>query len=318
MDEVLEISDRITVLRRGRIVGSFLREDADAQTLAARVLGEGEISPRVPRSPRTKEKAAVLSVRGISGPRGRSAASSIWTAERNGTLLHGINFEIREGEILSIAGVDGNGQEELTEILAGVRAPSSGNITLGEEDITSLGARERHERGLAVLPGDRAHQGLFLDLAVWENLAVRRYGAGPTRGAPFWVDVQTHRREAERLSREFDVRGPGIDAKARHLSGGNQQKLLLAREVARPPRVLVAHHATRGLDIGAAASVIERVLDLRDGGAAILWISTELDEALDLGDRVGVLVRGVLRDATGLSREEVGAAMLTGMERSRP
>jgi simple sugar transport system ATP-binding protein len=302
MDEVLEISDRITVLRRGRFAGSFARGEATAATLAAAVLGVGE-ERRTPLHPKPSThitKNAALTLRRVSA------------RFPNGTGIHDIDLELHEGEIFAVAGVDGNGQEEWTSILAGVMAPDSGSILLGEEDVTAKSALERHELGLGVLPGDRARQGLVLDLAIWENLALRRYGAREARRAGgLWIDLETHRRNAAHLLEGFDVRGPGLDAKASSLSGGNQQKVLLAREIGRGPRVLVALHATRGLDIGASADVVRRIIQLRHAGAGILWISTDLDEVLEIGDRVGVLVGGRLREMQDRSHEAVGSAMLT-------
>ncbi|HET9888453.1 MAG TPA: ABC transporter ATP-binding protein [bacterium] len=301
MDEVLEISDRVTVLRRGRFAGSFARGEATAATLAGAVLGVGE-ERRTPIHPKPSThiaKTVALTLRGLSA------------RFPNGTALHDIDLELHEGEIFAVAGVDGNGQEEWTSILAGVTPPDSGSIFLAEEDVTAKNALERHELGLGVLPGDRARQGLVLDLAIWENLVLRRYGAREARRGRLWIDLETHRRDAAHLLEAFDVRGPGLDAKARSLSGGNQQKVLLAREIGRGPRVLVALHATRGLDIGASADVVRRTTQLRDAGAGILWISTDLDEVLEIGDRVGVLVGGRLREMQDRSHEAVGAAMLT-------
>ena len=303
MDEVLEISDRITVLRRGCMAGSFARGEATAATLAAAVLGVGAERRSTPVHPKPSSrttKNAALSLRGVSA------------RFPNGTAIQSIELELHEGEIFAVAGVDGNGQEEWTSILAGVTALDSGSILLGEEDVTAKNALERHELGLGILPGDRARQGLVLDLAIWENLALRRYGAKEARRVGgLWIDLETHRRSAAHLLEAFDVRGPGLDARARSLSGGNQQKVLLAREIGRGPRVLVALHATRGLDIGASVDVVRRVLQLRDAGAGILWISTDLDEVLEIGDRIGVLVGGRLREMHDRNHEAVGAAMLT-------
>jgi simple sugar transport system ATP-binding protein len=302
MDEVLEISDRVTVLRRGRVAGSFARGEATVATLAGAVLGVGE-----ERAIATHPRAATRTTKRPALTFGRVSARF-----PNGTSIQDIDLEIHEGEIFAVAGVDGNGQEEWTSILAGVTAPDAGTIHLGDEDVTGRNALERHELGLGVLPGDRARQGLILDLALWENLALRRFGAREAqRAGEWWIDLETHRRDAAHLLEAFDVRGPGLDAKARALSGGNQQKLLLAREIGRGPRVLVALHATRGLDIGASADVVRRVLQLRDAGAGILWISTDLDEVLEIGDRVGVLVGGRLREMHERDHETVGAAMLT-------
>ncbi len=336
--EVIEIADRVTVLRRGRTAGSFSGA-LDPRELAARVLGGEGTGPGSGAGGGGEggageggggEGGAGEAGAGEGG--GRAGASpggagdggvrrdipGLALRELGARFAHGVDVEdvsldVAAGTIVGVAGVDGNGQEELAALLAGMVRPDSGSIHLAGEDVTGDDAAVRWRKGLGILPGDRGREGLVLDLSVWENLALRTFGANEARRAGgLLVEPSVHRAEAVRLLEAFDVRGPGIDAPARSLSGGNQQKLLLARELSRSPKALVALHPTRGLDVGAAAEVAARLRRLRDAGAAILLVSTELDELLEIADRVGVLVRGRWREIVSRDREEVGTAMLGG------
>ncbi len=312
LPEVLELSDRITVLRRGRKTGTFARGEADEARLTGHVLGIGDDATRAPASRtqgaagRSAESAPpVLEVRGLS------------RRFPGGPALQDVSFAVRAREILGVTGVDGNGQEELAALLAGIVTAEGGTIALGGADVTHAGIRRRWTMGLAVLPGDRTHEGVVGDLTVWENVSLRDYGAPFARRlAGLAVDPAAHRARAARVLESYDVRGPGLRAKARALSGGNQQKLLLARELMHEPRALVAVNPTRGLDVGAARDVLRRLLALREGGAAVLLISTELEEVLEVADRVAVLSAGRMDEIAHPDRERVGTAMLAGAARA--
>jgi simple sugar transport system ATP-binding protein len=297
LDEVLAISDRVTVLRRGRVVSRVRTEDADASSLARAIVGEGTAEWT-----RGGRRAAVggnvvLSVEGASA-RAPGAPP-----------LHDLSFELRSGEILGIAGVDGNGQQELVALLAGLLRPDLGRVRLAGEDVTALDVEARWRRGLSVLPGDRAREGLVLDAPLWENLALREFGAKWAKG-PLGVRPSAHVRRATELLARFDVRAGGPRVPARSLSGGNQQKLLLARELAAEPKAIVLLNPTRGLDVGATSALLRTLIELRDAGRAILLVSTELDELLEVSDRVAVLFRGGLHEATSRERAAIGALML--------
>jgi simple sugar transport system ATP-binding protein len=221
--------------------------------------------------------------------------------------IRDVTFQVRAGEIVGLTGVDGNGQDELLALLAGVAPLDAGRIEVNGRDASALPVRERREAGLAVLPGDRG--GLVLDAPVWENLALRDFGAQWARQGPL-VSPNRHVERARRRIRERDIRTATPHSPVRHLSGGNRQKLLLARELEGEASVVVLLNPTRGLDIGAADSLLRELVRLRDDGCAVLLISTELDEVLAVADRVAVLAGGRWHDAPSGTREEIGALML--------
>ncbi len=229
----------------------------------------------------------------------------------NGLTVRDVDFAVHAGEIFAVTGVDGNGQEEFAALLAGIARADAGSLALNGEDVTRAGVRERWTRGLSVLPGDRTHEGVIGEFAVWENLSLRDFGAPFARRlGGLLIDPAAHQARAAELVAAFDVRASGVRAKARTLSGGNQQKLLLAREMAHAPRAIVAVNPTRGLDVGAARDVLARFHAMRDAGGAVLLVSTELDEVLEVADRVAVMSAGRLREISEPDRERVGAAML--------
>jgi simple sugar transport system ATP-binding protein len=305
LDEVLRIADRITVLQRGRVTARCAAAEADVPSLRRSIVGSSDGEPDrspVPRAARPSDMMAGgvrLAVQEISSRR----AGRVPVAE--------VSFELRAGEILGVTGVDGNGQEELVALLAGVAPVDRGRILVGGWDATRRPVAERWSHGLSVLPGDRSRDGLVGDATVWENLAMREFGAPWARGR-FLVDPARHRERAERLIERHAIRGPGPDAPARNLSGGNQQKLLLARELAADPRTVVLLNPTRGLDVGAADALLRELSRLRDEGRAVLLVSTELDEVLRHSDRIAVMWRGRWRDAPAhADRDAVGALMLS-------
>jgi ABC-type uncharacterized transport system ATPase subunit len=205
--------------------------------------------------------------------------------------VHGVSFEILPGEILGVAGVEGNGQRELVDAIAGVTAIEAGSIELDGRELAGASPRAVHAAGLSVIPEDRQGWGLVLDMTLAENLALAAVVDGQFRNRGL-LSRKSMRKAARRLLEEYDVRPPDPDLRALSLSGGNQQKVVLARELARGPRVLVAANPTQGLDVGAAEYVHRRLLDAREGGSAILLVSHDLDELLKLSDRIIVLYRG--------------------------
>jgi ABC-type uncharacterized transport system ATPase subunit len=300
LKEVLEIADRITVLRRGRKVDTIPREGATEAGLARLMVGR-EVLLRVEKGPASPgEKLLQVEDLEVLDDRGLEA-------------VRGVSFDVRAGEIVGIAGVDGNGQTELVEAITGLRGAASGRIVVGDKELTSDGARARFDSGLGHIPEDRQRRGLVLEFTLAENLALHDY-----RKEPFSrLGVLNPRRlisSAGRLLREFDVRGGGPQTRAAALSGGNQQKVVVAREVARDPRVLLAAQPTRGLDVGAIEFVHRRLVEQRERGKALLLVSLELDEVLSLSDRILVLYEGRIAGefSPDASEEELGIAMTGG------
>ena len=298
--EVLSLSDNITVMRDGGVVGNLPTSEATAEGLARMMVGR-EVLLRVKKE-EAKPRDPVLSVRGLT-LRGREGNS----------ILDKVSFEVRGGETLGIAGVEGNGQTELIEILAGLIKANSGEVLLENTHIDGLGPRERKRRGIAHIPEDRHRRGLLLsfDLAANSILGVHR--DQPISGA-FLLNEDVIVERAQRLVREYDVRPPNIVLPARALSGGNQQKLIVAREFDINPRLVLVSQPTRGVDIGATEFIHRKVIELRDAGAAILLVSAELDEVLSLSDRVIVIYAGRIVgevDPKSVSEEEIGL-MMTG------
>jgi general nucleoside transport system ATP-binding protein len=292
LHEVIEICDDIVVLRDGKTVGRIPAAAATKAELARLMVGRDTSQPLH----RTERPAGdpSLTLRHIRLP-----------ARDGGVELQDINLSIASGEVLAIAGVDGNGQIELAEAIAGMRRPAGGRILIGARDITHASVAERVQAGLAYIPADRSQTSLVQEMTIAENVALRDARSPPyARG--IWLDRAAEISAANRLMRDFDIRAPGPRAAVRQLSGGNQQKIVVAREVERAPNVLVALQATWGLDPGATRFVLDRILELRARGAAVLYISSELEEVLAIGDRIGVLFGGRL--AAVLPRAQATAA----------
>jgi simple sugar transport system ATP-binding protein len=224
-----------------------------------------------------------------------------------------VSFEVREGEIVAVAGVDGNGQSELIDALAGLRPPHAGRILVGGKDVTGASARNVIDLGVGHIPEDRQRRGLVLDFTLAENLALHDYREEPDSRFG-WLFPRRMIARARRLLREFDVRGGTPQTRASSLSGGNQQKVVIAREVARDPRVLIAAQPTRGLDVGAIEYVHRRLVEARDERKAVLLVSLELDEVRSLADRILVIYEGRLVAEFGpdVTEEELGVAMTGG------
>jgi simple sugar transport system ATP-binding protein len=302
LSEVMEICDEVVVLCDGAVVGSVQIADATRESLA-RMMVERDLETPVQRNNRAPG-IALLTVECLSGPGGPS-----------GQQLENISFAVRTGEILAIAGVDGNGQQNLLDTLAGITPAMTGCIRLGGIDITRMNVRQRLNAGLAYIPVDRARTSLVPSFTIAENMAIRDMDQAPLVFGPF-LNKKAIRDMARTRMAAFDIRASNPDVPASSLSGGNQQKIVLAREIGRKPKVLLAFQPTWGLDPGAARFVIDQILLLRDAGSAIVYVSTELEEVLTLGDQIAVMSEGRLSrptpraaaDVTRIGMQMAGAA----------
>jgi simple sugar transport system ATP-binding protein len=300
LNEVLEIADRISVLRRGKLVETISREGATEAGLARSMVGR-EVLLRVEKKP------------GQPGDPLLQVEDLVVRDDRGLEAVRGVSLEVRSGEILGIAGVDGNGQSELIDALTGLRHPASGSIRIGGQELSRASAREALDAGLGHIPEDRQRRGLVLEFNLAENLVLHDYGKEPFSKLG-WVNPRRWFRWARGLLQEFDVRGGGPTTRGSSLSGGNQQKVVVAREVSRNPSVLIAAQPTRGLDVGAIEFVHRRLVEQRDAGKAVLLVSLELEEIVSLSDRILVLYEGriVAEFPPDVSEEELGFAMVGG------
>ncbi len=306
LDEVLAIADDITVIRRGTTVSTVKPADVTSHKLAELMVGSELPSPSTEES--TVTDRVLLSVRDIEL---QDAAGR--------TELADIGFDIHAGEVLGIAGVEGNGQTELVETLIGMRHPVSGTVRLGEQDISAWSTRERRESGIGYIPEDRHRHGLLLDSPLWEN-RILGHQTRPPSVKGHWLDIGGARGDSERIVEQYDVRTPGIDTTARALSGGNQQKFIVGREMSGDPILLLASHPTRGVDVGAQAQIWGHIKRARREGLAVLLISADLDELIGLSDSIQVLLRGRLVaefDPRTVTPQELGSAM-TGAGDAEP
>lgn len=296
LDEVLEIADRITVLRRGKIVGETTPAQTSKQNLAEMMVGRPVLFRL--QKPEVNFGEPVLQVQGLDVD-GR---------------LHGVDLQVRAGEIVGIAGVEGNGQRELAEALIGLRTPSAGRINVGGHDVTGRSVKDLRERGVAYVPEDRHGRGLVLDMTLWENSVLGRHEVKEYNGALGSLAIKKIKSLAARLMREFDVRARNVGVEASTLSGGNQQKLILARELEGDPMLLVAHQPTRGLDVGAIEFVWTQILEQKGEGRAVLLISAELEEIYELADRIVTLYEGRITGEypPDARPEEIGVGMTGG------
>ena len=304
LNEVLEIADRITVLRRGKVIETVPREGATEASLARAMVGR-EVLLRVEKAP-AQPGDVLLKVDDLHV-----------TDDRGIPKVRGVSFDVRAGEIVGVAGVDGNGQTELIEAITGLRKIDSGTVTVGDRTMRSASAREMLDAGVGHIPEDRQRRGLVLEFTIAENVALHDY-AIPPDAKWGWLFPARMVQFAAGLIKEFDVRGGGPLSRAGGLSGGNQQKVVAAREIARDPKVLIAAQPTRGLDVGAIEYLHRRIVTERDEGRAILLVSLELEEILSLSDRILVVYEGeIAGEHTGeVSEEQIGLEMLGGAERT--
>jgi len=300
LNEVLEIADRITVLRRGKKIDTVPREGATEAGLAKMMVGR-EVLLRVDKKA-AEPGDVLLEVRDLHVNDDRGLA-----------VVQDVSFVVRAGEIVGIAGVEGNGQSELIEALTGLRRAEGGQIAVAGQVMAHASARKMLDAGVGHIPEDRQRRGLVLEFTIAENIALHDY-CYPPDSRWGWLFPRRLVERARNLIREFDVRGGGPNTRAGALSGGNQQKVVAAREVARDPKVLIAAQPTRGLDVGAIEFLHRRLVEERDEGRAILLVSLELDEVMSLSDRLLVMYEGrvVGEHGADASEEEIGLEMLGG------
>ena len=301
LNEVLEISDRITVMRRGKVVGHLITKDTNEEEIATMMVGR-EVLLRVDKKP-ARPGEVVMRVENVTA-----------NSDRGVPALRGISFELRQGEILGIAGVEGNGQSELMEVLAGTRRASAGRVLLGDREITTYDARTERDAGVAFIPEDRRGTGLVLTFSIAENSIFGRERSPRFSWNSIVLRFDAIREWAGRLVKEFDIRTPSIDTAARNLSGGNQQKVIVAREMGSKPKVLLASQPTRGVDIGAIEFIHRRLVQERDEATAVLLVSAELEEVRSLSDRIAVMYEGriVSFESPDTPEERLGLLMTGG------
>ncbi len=299
LEEVMAIADRVTVMRDGRVTAEVETSETNPQELARLMIGRDIVFDIEHR-----DREAGPSLLEIKGVRARS--------DRGLAALDDISLSVRSGEILGIAGVDGNGQAELAEVIAGLRPLEAGHITVEGRDIGEASVAERkHRLGIGYVPEDRQRVGLVLDHPVAMNLMLRSYESLPFARHHIF-NFGAIKSNAERLVEQYDVRLQSIEQEVRYLSGGNQQKVILAREIEEGPRVLIVSQPTKGLDVGAIEFVQNTLLDQREKGVAILYISTELEHLLAVSDRIAVIFRGCITgvlDTADATAEKLGMLM---------
>ncbi|MFI1568256.1 ABC transporter ATP-binding protein [Streptomyces sp. NPDC020490] len=302
LGEVLSVADEITVIRRGTTVGTVEPHSTTTKQLAELMVGSELPTPATEES--TVTDVPVLKVDGL-----RLTQTDLDGVER--VILDQISLTIHKGEVLGIAGVEGNGQSELVEAIMGIRTPDTGTITLDDADISHLPTRKRREAGVGYIPEDRQRHGLLLEATLWENRILGHVTEEPnSRGG--LLDLKAARADTERIIESYDVRTPGIEVTAGSLSGGNQQKLIVGREMSHTPKLLIAAHPTRGVDVGAQAAIWDHIRDARRNGLAVLLISADLDELIGLSDTLRVMYRGRLvadADPATITPEVLGSAM---------
>jgi ABC-type uncharacterized transport system ATPase subunit len=296
LDEVLSVADDITVIRRGTTVASVKPGEVTARQLAELMVGSALPVPELRES--TVTDTVVLDVRDLTV-----------RTEDGRAVVDDVSFTIHGGEVLGIAGVEGNGQAELVEALMGIRALTSGVISLQGKRINEMSTQRRRAAGVSYIPEDRHRQGVLLEATLWENRILGhqpRFSKGPL------IDRRSAKEDTERIVEEYDVRTPSIDVFAAALSGGNQQKFIVGREMSGEPVLLIASHPTRGVDVGAQAAIWDHIRRARAEKLAVLMISADLDELIGMSDRLAVILRGRLvsyHDPKAVTPQDLGSAM---------
>ncbi|OEV03636.1 ABC transporter ATP-binding protein [Streptomyces oceani] len=302
LGEVLSVADDITVIRRGTTVASVRPADTTAKQLAELMVGSELPSPETRES--TVTDIPMLAVDDLH-------LSAVDSSGDVRTVLDGVSFTVHKGEVLGVAGVEGNGQAELVESVMGMRTTDGGSVTLDGADISARSTRKRREEGIGYIPEDRHRHGLLLDAPLWENRMLGHVTEPPNSRGQI-LDPKAARTDTERIVADYDVRTPGIEVTAASLSGGNQQKLIVGREMSHQPKLLIAAHPTRGVDVGAQAQIWDQIREARREGLAVLLISADLDELIGLSDTLRVMYRGRLvadADPATITPEELGSAM---------
>ncbi|WP_328558134.1 MULTISPECIES: ABC transporter ATP-binding protein [unclassified Streptomyces] len=318
LGEVLSVADDITVIRRGTTVGTAVPSETTPRQLAELMVGSELPTPETSES--TVTDRAVIEVEDLtvfakgSVSMGKGSAALLMDEVERGAVrlvLDHVSFTIHAGEVMGIAGVEGNGQTELIDALIGLKGADSGVIRFAGDDITGLSTRKRRENGIGYIPEDRHRHGLLLEAPLWENRILGHVTEKPNAKG-VWIDIKGAQQDTRRIVEEYDVRTPGIDVTAASLSGGNQQKLIVGREMSHKPKFLIAAHPTRGVDVGAQAQIWDQIRAARREGLAVLLISADLDELIGLSDTLRVIYNGKLvadADPATITPEELGSAM---------
>ncbi|MFD5517806.1 ABC transporter ATP-binding protein [Streptomyces sp. NPDC127066] len=318
LGEVLSVADDITVIRRGTTVGTAVPSETTPRQLAELMVGSELPTPETSESTVTDQ--AVIEVDDLvvfakgSVSMGKGSAALLMDEVERGAVrlvLDHVSFTIHAGEVMGIAGVEGNGQTELIDALIGLKAADSGVIRFAGDDITGMSTRKRRENGIGYIPEDRHRHGLLLEAPLWENRILGHVTETPNAKG-IWIDIKGAQQDTRRIVEEYDVRTPGIDVTAASLSGGNQQKLIVGREMSHKPKFLIAAHPTRGVDVGAQAQIWDQIRAARREGLAVLLISADLDELIGLSDTLRVIYNGKLvadADPATITPEELGSAM---------
>ncbi len=302
LNEVMDISDRITVLRKGKVIGTVEKNEISKEGLATMMVGR-EVLFRLERKPlnRSKKMLQVENVKAMD--------------DKGLMALNGINFDVYGGEIFGLAGVAGNGQKILSQVITGLRRVVSGNIIIDGKDMTNASAKKIFEQGISYVPPDRLKVGLIPNLSTIDNAILRRYNKSPISNNSF-INYTEAEKYTDRLIRDYDIKVPKKEAPVKLLSGGNMQKLLLAREISENPKLLIVVHPTRGLDVGATEFIRRELLKARDNGIAVLLISEDLDEIFMISDRIGVIYEGQVLDIVDIEKAEINkiGLLMAGMK----
>ncbi|MGE5575799.1 MAG: ABC transporter ATP-binding protein [Syntrophothermus sp.] len=318
--EVMAVADRITVLRGGRVIDTMAGRETSEAHLAKMMVGREVLLSFAPRPRGAPTSVSNAPLPSLPGLRGASTSMSNAVLElqdihalgdKGHQALKGISFTLYKGEILGVAGVAGNGQRELAEVITGLRPSSKGKVFIEGTELSNAGPRKIIDAGVSHIPEDRLGMGLVPNLGAVDNIILKQY-RHPTLGRGWFLNLPAARARARQLIADFAVKTPGLDSPVRLLSGGNLQRLLLAREISSDPRMILAVHPTRGLDIGGTEAIHKMLLTQRDAGVAILLISEDLDEILGLSDRVAVLYGGRIMGIVpgeGADVEEIGMMM---------
>jgi ABC-type uncharacterized transport system ATPase subunit len=298
--EIMAITDAVSVMRRGEMVATRATAETTVEELAELMVGR-RVLLHVEKG-EAKPGPVLLSVKNLTVKDGRGV-----------TMVDNVSFDVRAGEIVGIAGVAGNGQSELLEAIAGIRKPSSGEILIDGQPVAELDAARRRKLGLAHIPEDRHHMGLVLKFEEYEN-SILGYHRDPRYGRGAFLDLDAVRKDAEDKIAKYDIRPPNPRLKTANFSGGNQQKIVVAREIERDPKLLIVGQPTRGVDVGAIEFIHRRIIETRDAGKAVLLVSVELDEIRSLSDRILVMFAGkIVGEKTSEAGEQTLGLMMAGI-----